>query len=91
VKWFQALKVLGIDPEFTLSDKDDAEINAMQEVWPLAKHQLCAWHALRAWKRRLAKLLEGLAFYDAKEAHCLFAIIDETWLPYSRLGEKEVC
>jgi len=29
VKWFQALKVLGIDPEFTLSDKDDAEINAM--------------------------------------------------------------
>lgn len=85
MNWFQALKVLGIDPEFTLSDKDDAEINAMQEVWPLAKHQLCAW------KRRLAKLVKGLAFYDAKEAHRLFAIIDEAWLPYSRLGKKQVC
>ncbi|KDQ06604.1 hypothetical protein BOTBODRAFT_181423 [Botryobasidium botryosum FD-172 SS1] len=30
-----------LDPKFTLSDKDFAEIGACQTVWPDAKHQLC--------------------------------------------------
>jgi hypothetical protein len=90
ISWFTELKELGIDPEFTLSDKDDSEINAMRLVWPLAKHQLCLWHALQALKRRLAKLLEGLAYYDADEANGLFGFIDTSFLPYSRLGKDEV-
>ena len=54
VKWMSALKARGIAPEFTLSDKDQAEINALNHVWPTSKHQLCLWHVLRALKRRLA-------------------------------------
>ena len=88
--WFMELKKLGINPEFTLSDKDDSEINAMRLVWPLAKHQLCLWHALQALKRRLAKVLEGLAYYDADEANQSFGFIDTSFLPHSRLGRDTV-
>jgi hypothetical protein len=74
--WYSALKTRGIEPEFTLSDKDDSEINALRRVWPDAKHQLCLWHALRAWKRRLAKRKEGLMPYDAESAHQQFEFND---------------
>jgi len=45
-KWMSALLAHGISPEFTLPDKDQSEINALQHVWPTAKHQLCLWHIL---------------------------------------------
>ena len=48
------LKDRGVLPEFTLSDKDWSEINAMRAVWPHAKHQLCFWHALQALKQHLS-------------------------------------
>jgi hypothetical protein len=48
--WYEALKEKGFDPEFTLSDKHGSEINTMRAVWPLAKHQLCLWHAIRTLK-----------------------------------------
>ena len=32
VRWMSALKAHGITPEFTLSDKDQAEINALHRV-----------------------------------------------------------
>ena len=54
VNWMEGLKACGITLEFTLSDKDQSEINALGRVWPTAKHQLCLWHILRALKRRLA-------------------------------------
>ena len=54
VRWMSALKARGVTPEFTLSDKDQLEINALRQVWPTAKHQLCLWHVIRALKRRLA-------------------------------------
>ena len=48
--WMSALKDQGINPEFTLSNKDQSEINALHSVWPSAKHQLCLWNILRALK-----------------------------------------
>jgi MULE transposase domain len=88
--WYHALKRSGVDPEFTLSDKDDSEINAMRTVWPLAKHQLCLWHALRAVKRRCAKQKDGLAFYDAPAAHAEFDFVDPKFLPYAMLTKNDV-
>ncbi|KIJ29630.1 hypothetical protein M422DRAFT_268973 [Sphaerobolus stellatus SS14] len=44
--WLSGLKKWGINPEFVLTDKDQSEINAVKNVWPEAKHQLCFWHAL---------------------------------------------
>ena len=46
IHWMSALKACGITPEFTLSDKDQLEINALSCVWPTAKPQLCLWHIL---------------------------------------------
>jgi len=50
VAWMEAICSLRIDPQFTLSDKDQSEISTLWQVWPNAKHQLCLWHVLRALK-----------------------------------------
>jgi hypothetical protein len=92
VEWMSALKARGITPEFTLSDKDQIEINALRSVWPTAKHQLCFWHVLRALKRRLANNREAPAFYRATEASSHFPFIDATFLPLGQMQEyAKVC
>jgi FPC/CPF motif-containing protein YcgG len=78
------LRKLGIMPEFTLSDKDWSEINAMKEVWPRAKHQLCFWHALRALKQRLSKNKITPAAYDPKEAQHEFSFINSSFVPLAQ-------
>ncbi len=80
-RFLRKLRALGVHPEFTLSDKDWSEINAMRAVWPNAKHQLCFWHALRAIKQRLAKNKEHPAAYDAEAAHEKFEFIDLNFVP----------
>ena len=48
---------------------------------PAAKHQLCFWHALRAIKKRLAKLRRAPAHYDVEAAHAEFHWIDKSFVP----------
>ena len=79
------LRSRGVQPEFTLTDKDWSEINAMRATWPEAKHQLCFWHALRALKQRLAKKKETPAIYDAETARKEFSFIDTAFIP---LGQR---
>ncbi|RPD61298.1 hypothetical protein L227DRAFT_466509, partial [Lentinus tigrinus ALCF2SS1-6] len=80
-RFLRKLRALGVHPEFTLTDKDWSEINAMRAVWPNAKHQLCFWHALRALKQRLAKNKEHPAVYDSEAAHEKFSFIDLNFVP----------
>jgi hypothetical protein len=89
-RWFTALKAKGIDPEFTLSDKDKSEINALHAVWPTAKHQLCIWHLLRAVRRRLASRELDTNAYDVAAAHALFNFIDVDFLPTNSYDAKKV-
>ena len=92
VNWMEALKACGITPEFTLSDKDQSEINALSRVWPTAKHQLCLWHVLRAIKRRLGNNREHPAFYDAADAKSMFPIVDLGFLPIRQMSANDkVC
>ena len=92
VNWMEALKACGITPEFTLSDKDQSEINALCRVWPTAKHQLCLWHVLRALKRRLANNREPPAFYGSVDANRMFAFIDPAFLPLGQIAANDqVC
>ena len=83
-RFLRALKNLGVQPEFTLSDKDWSEINAMNAVWPSAKHQLCFWHALRAVKQRLSKTKETPAPYNPDTARKEFSFIDRDFVPLSQ-------
>lgn len=78
------LKRRGVNPEFTLSDKDWAEINAMRAVWPNAKHQLCFWHALRAVKQRLCKASEMPGDYDWNEPHREFSFVNPLFVPVAK-------
>ena len=89
-RWFTVLKNRGIDPEFTLSDKDKSEINALRTVWPNAKHQLCIWHVLRAIRRRLASRELDTTPYNAVAAHNLFNFIDVDFLPTNSHDGKKV-
>ena len=75
------LKRLGVNPEYTLTDKDWSEINAMRATWPHSKHQLCFWHALRALKQRLAKNKETPRYYDVNAARKEFPYIRATFVP----------
>jgi len=88
IAWMGAIRALGISPEFTLSDKDQSEINALKDVWPGAKHQLCLWHMLRAIKRRLSKN-DYPSYYNAREAHSDFQEIDESFIPVGQMSENE--
>ncbi|RPD53668.1 hypothetical protein L226DRAFT_517852 [Lentinus tigrinus ALCF2SS1-7] len=88
-RFLRTLRGLGVHPEFTLSDKDWSEINAMHKVWPNAKHQLCFWHALRALKQRLAKNRETPAAYNAEAARETFDFIDATFVPVAQQDENE--
>lgn len=85
------LKDLGVNPEYTLSDKDWSEINAMRNTWPQAKHQLCFWHALHAVKQCLAKNKETPAFYDVNEACHEFSYIKANFIPYLQQTGSVVC
>src|SRR5258706_7355800 len=84
----KAIRSLRIDPRFTLSDKDQSEINALKEVWLSAKHQLCLWHILRALKRRLSQN-EHPALYHAFEAHHAFPDIDLAFIPLRQMSADE--
>ena len=88
IAWMKAIRSLGIDPRFTLSDKDQSEINALKAVWPIAKHQLCLWHILRALKRRLSQN-EHPALYHAFEAHHAFPDIDPAFIPLRQMSADE--
>ena len=92
VNWMEALKSCGIDPEFTLSDKDPSEISALSRVWSKAKHQLCLWHVLRAVKRRLANNREHPAPYRSADATQMFPFIDAAFLPLGQMSPNDrVC
>lgn len=88
IAWMEAIRSLGISPQFTLSDKDQSEINALREVWPSAKHQLCLWHVLRALKRRLCHN-ESPGLYDALGAHATFSVIDPAFVPLGQMCEED--
>jgi hypothetical protein len=88
IAWMSAISSLGIDPQFVLSDKDQLEINALKDIWPQAKHQLCLWHILRALKRRLSQN-ENPGSYNALEAQDAFPDIDTAFVPLGQMSAKE--
>jgi len=47
-KFLTKLRDIGIQPEFILTDKDFAQINAARFTWNEIKIQLCKWHMKRA-------------------------------------------
>jgi MULE transposase domain len=69
-------------PRCILSDRDDAQLNALQRVFPSSRLFLCLWHVLHAWRRYLRtqdhpevwKLCQQLPRAETKEK------FDEIWI-----------
>lgn len=82
-EFFQSHKECGLmNPKFFLTDKDWAQINSAQQVWPNVKIQLCLWHLKKAVNKRLAdNKLPKISNYNAKLARMSFNFIDETFIP----------
>ena len=88
-RFLHALKQRGVHPEFTLTDKDWSEIGAFRTVWPVAKHQLCFWHGLRALKQRLVKSRLTPARYDVDAARREFPYIKRSFVPLAQQTGSE--
>lgn len=67
--WLQKVRerTPDVTPKWFMSDRDHAEINALERVYPEAAVILCWWHVLHAWQQHfkvteypeLWKLLQG--------------------------------
>jgi hypothetical protein len=70
-----------LDPKIVHTNKNAAEIKAMQVVWPKAKHQLCLWHLKKAVCSRLSKAKLSTVHYDPHTARQEFPFIDISFRP----------
>ena len=75
------LRQSGLFPSFVGCDKDKSELNAIQQVWPSAKVQLCYWHAKRAIQMKLKDpgRANSLAHYTPEEAQALVPSLEICW------------
>lgn len=82
--FLEYLRSKGFDPSFVGCDKDLAEINALRQVWPSAKIQLCFWHAKRAIKKKLSDSsgADPLKQYRSNEALQLIPSLEICWGSY---------
>jgi hypothetical protein len=79
--FFNALHSKDLRPDFFLTDKDWAQINAASRVWPSTKIQLCLWHVKRAiGKRPISKRNN----YNAAAAKADADFIDVNFYPFVR-------
>lgn len=80
-QYLRYLSQTGLVPAFVGCDKDKAEINAIQQVWPFCKVQLCFWHAKRAIQSRLkeSKRSDPLAHYMPGDAKSLIPSLEICW------------
>ena len=86
VKFLQPILNMGFNPSFFGCDKDRSEINAVRQVWPSAKIQLCLWHAKRAIQIKLkdCNKADSLANYFPSEAKSLVPCLEICWGSYQK-------
>jgi len=81
--FFNSLKHKELSPEFFLTDKDFAQINAALQVWPSTKIQLCLWHIERAINKRLADgSIPKTNSYNAELANTETNLVDVNFHPF---------
>jgi hypothetical protein len=83
--FFQVMKDQGFNPTFMFTDKDQAEINAIEAIWPLEASsiiRLCLWHLKRAVKLKLSKAKTSiLPIYYPNQAHDEYGFVDPSFVP----------
>ncbi|KAI0994329.1 hypothetical protein K3495_g13853 [Podosphaera aphanis] len=79
-QFLRVLDDLGVNPSFVNCDKDKSEINAIEQVWPSARIQLCFWHANRAVGMKLKKSnAKSLLHYSPGDAQVIVPSLEICW------------
>lgn len=86
--FLKSLAVADFDPKFFGTDKDFAQISAIQSVWPNTKVQLCYWHVRRALRQKLtsSRKTGNQNEYRPRDAQNLIPDLEICWasVPESR-------
>lgn len=69
---FSAVKKMGIEMKFAMTDDCTALRNAIQHTWPLAKLLLCTWHFSQAYWTWLLDKRHGFNESNRQEVHNKF-------------------
>ena len=78
--FLRVLDNLGVNPSFVDCEKDKSEINAIEQVWPSARIQLCFWHAKRAVEMKLKKSNANfLLHYSSGDAQVTVPSLEICW------------
>ena len=81
-----------MEPEFFLTDKDFAQISAVQRAWPSVKIQLCRWHMQRAIETKLKDSKKAQQIiYNPLVAHEKFSFIETTFIPTIETRSEKIC
>ena len=81
VKFLRPLEAAGFMPTFFGTDKDEAELRAVKEVWPEIHQQLCHWHVKRAVLCKLKDSSQSrpVSFANALAAQQLIPELEPCW------------
>ncbi|KAI1001077.1 hypothetical protein K3495_g7120 [Podosphaera aphanis] len=91
-QFLRALDNLGVNA-FVDCDKDKFEINAIEQVWPSARIQLCFWHAKRAVEMKLKKSnANSLLHYSPGDAQVIVPSLEIFWgsIPVKRPDSNHI-
>ncbi|KAI0995188.1 hypothetical protein K3495_g12994 [Podosphaera aphanis] len=79
-QFLRVLDNLGVNFSIVVCDKDKSEINAIEQVWPSARIQLCFWHAKRAVEMKLKKSnANSLLHYSPGDAQVIVPSLKIYW------------
>ena len=80
-RFFSKLHENGLNPRFIFTDKDEGQINAINEVFGGDAVRLCLWHLMRAVKIQLGKPKLANPQYNINEAMNQFSFISRQFRP----------
>ncbi|KAI0991931.1 hypothetical protein K3495_g16256 [Podosphaera aphanis] len=79
-QFLRVLDNLGVNPSFVDCDKDKSEINAIEQLWPSARIQLCFWHAKHAVEMTLKKSnANSLLHHSPGDAQVIVPSLEIYW------------
>ncbi|KAI9310380.1 hypothetical protein BX666DRAFT_2033110 [Dichotomocladium elegans] len=90
-RFFSVLRQKRLMPTFFFTDKDAAQIYAIEAVWGTEVLRLCLWHLDRSVKLKLAQQKLISPPYDVTQAHAEFDFVSPLFLPDLLDRSGQIC
>ncbi len=86
------MKILGLKPEFFLTNKDFVQISAAHFVWKNIKIQLCLWHIKKVIEVRLTNNKKPQQInHNSLKVQKQFSFIDSSFYPILSKDKISFC